>query len=195
MRAEEKTIKELKSKGYATLSTTGHKNYDERPDVWILLEVWQGVGEKSLYLDYEWEYDRYHFYFYKNRKEASAKRPKAKGEMEVYNVERYLRGQMPYFPLAKRAARSIAGKKGYYCTEEAEETNAVVSDIENFASLVNWFSPEGTWIGYAFDEDKGMLIIGDYDQVYDALKEMGYESHWDEDEEIEVFDEIELWYC
>ena len=55
MRAEEKTIKELLKKGYSTLKTGGYKNYDECPDVWRLLEVWLGVGQRSLYLDYEME--------------------------------------------------------------------------------------------------------------------------------------------
>lgn len=192
MRPEEKTIKELLKKGYSTLKTDGYKNYDEYPDVWRLLEVWFGVGRKSLYLDYERLCDIYHFYFYRNRKEAAAKRQETAGGTERYHVERYLREKMPYYTLARKVARTVAGKKGYYCTENIGVTNAVVGDIENFAFLVNWFVGSKTCIGYAFDEDKPMLLVGEYNDLYDILKGMGYESHMDEDEGIEVFDDIVL---
>lgn len=192
MRPEEKTIKELLKKGYSTLKTDGYKNYGECPDVWRLLEVLFGVGEKSLYLDYERECDKYHFYFYRNRKEAIAKRPETEGGTETYHVERYLREKMPYYTLAKRVARTVAGKKGYYCTEDIGVTNAVVGDIGNFAFLVNWFVGSKTCIGYAYDEDKPMLLIGEYNDLYDILNGMGYESHIDEDEGIEIFDDIVL---
>ena len=194
MRPEEKSIKELLKKGYSTLKTTGHKNYDECPDVWRLLEIWLGVGQRSLYLDYEWEFDKYHFYFYKNRKMSAANRPKTECPLEVYHVETYLKEKMPYFSLARKVARTISGKKGLFRTEDTEVMNAVVGDIENFARLVYWFVEGDLLIGYAFDEYNPMFIIGDYDKVFDTLKEMGYETHMDEDEEIELFDDIALEY-
>lgn len=47
MRPEKKTIEEPLGKGYSTMKTDGHNDYDESPDVWRLIEVWFGIGRKS----------------------------------------------------------------------------------------------------------------------------------------------------
>ena len=109
-------------------------------------------------------------------------------------METYLKEKMPYYSLAKRVARTVMGKKGFFRTEDDEVMNAVVGDIENFARLVYWFVEGDPLIGYAFDEYNPMFIIGYYDKVFDTLKEMGYQTHIDEDDDIELFDEIELEY-
>lgn len=172
----------MKSDGY---------NDSENPDVWRLVNVWIGVGQRMLYLDYEWECDKYHFYFYKNRKDAFANRPKNTGCLDVYQVESYLREKMPSFPLAKKVARTVAGKRQYYLTEDLSVTNAIMDDYDVFPALVNWFMKGVVDLGYAFDEEKPMFIIGEYSKVFNKLKRMGYKTHLEE-EDFEVFDNINL---
>ena len=190
MRPEDKTIKELLEKGYSTLKSDGY-NDSEYPEVWRMIAVWFGIGRKSLYLDYEWQRDRYHFYFYKNKKVARANRPKTRGFLDIYHVESYLRGEMPYLPLAKKVAHSVMGKKEYYCTKKREVINTFVGDIDNFSHLVDWYIETDVPLCYAFDEKKTMFIIGVYDKVLDALKVMGYRFHLDDDELV-IFDDIDL---
>ena len=191
MRPIDKTIKELQEKGYATLKTDGH-NDSEVPDVWPLVNVWFGVGQKSLYLDYEWRRDKYHFYFYKNRKEAVANRPKTLGPLDVYHVETYLKKQMPYFSMAKKVARTLDGKKGYYLTANPNVMDAITDDENGFPGLVNWFVKNlELSIVFAEDDEKPMYIIGDYIKVEKKLKRLGYKTHMI-DEDWEEFDDIEL---
>ena len=191
MKPIEKTIKELQEKGYSTLKGDGY-NDSEFPDVWPLVNVWFGVGRRSLYLDYEWRRDKYHFYFYKNKKEARENRPKTLGSLDVYHVEKYLRKHMPYFPIARRVARTLDGKKEYYLTEDPDIVDAVTDNENGFPYLVDWFMKKETMPPvYAEDDEKPMYIIGDYDKVVNKLKRMGYKYHLDDDDSV-VFDDIEL---
>ena len=173
------------------MKTDGH-NDSEVPDVWPLVNVWFGVGQKSLYLDYEWRRDKYHFYFYKNRKEAVANRPKTLGPLDVYHVETYLKKQMPYFSMAKKVARTLDGKKGYYLTANPNVMDAITDDENGFPGLVNWFVKNlELSIVFAEDDEKPMYIIGDYIKVEKKLKRLGYKTHMI-DEDWEEFDDIEL---
>lgn len=159
--------------------------------MWRLIEVWFGIGRKNLYLDYEWRRDKYHFYFYKNRKEAVANRPKTLGSLDVYHVETYLKEQLPYFSLAKKVARTLAGKKEYYFSEDPAVVDAI-TDEKGFPWLVCWFMDNSSGLPvFAKDDEKPMYIIGDYCKVVKKLKRLGYKTHIDDDG-FEEFNDIEL---
>ena len=191
MRPEKKTIEELLEKGYSTMKSDGHNEYDESPDVWRLIEVWFGIGQKNLYLDYEWRRDKYHFYFYKNRKEAVANRPKTLGSLDVYHVETYLKKQLPYFSMAQKVARTLDGKKEYYLTEDPNVLDVISSDVMAFAGLVGWFMKKEPSPVFAVDDEKPIFVIGDYGKVVRKLKRLGYKTHKGDDD-WEEFEGIEL---
>lgn len=191
MKPEEKTIKELIEKGYSTLKSNGY-NDSENPDAWRLFEIWIGVGQKKLYLSYEWRKDNYHFYFYKNRKEAIENRAKVVGSLDDYNVEKYLKDQYPFLSLAKKAARTVASKKHYYYTEKADLVNEIMANTEDFSALTYWFQDKVNDIVFAYDSNKPLYIIGEYMAVFSKLKRMGYKTHIED--EIEEFDDISLNY-
>ena len=178
---EEITIQALKDQGYAAMKHYGDE--DDNPDAWLVLQIWLGTDKANLYLDYDCVHNNYFFYRYDRKKASKESRPKNVKMWFTYKVKDLLMEAFPYFSLARKIARTVAGKKMYYYTDDPEIVNIASRDVDAFSALVNWLvSNDDNFYIYAVDVNKPYYVCGDMIKIFKKMKRLGYKSYIDEDE-------------